>query len=481
MGIIRDMLKFAPSRVMPAIVGLISIPIITRLFRPDVYGDYILTMTTVGVLLAVVEWVANSIIRFHPAYEREKRLGEFYGTVFLSQGATVFALMALFLGGLFLARGGMSPGFYSMMQLGALVFVLFSIYDVLQEIVRSKAKIAWYSAFDIWRSVATFGIGLWLILSLGFHIDGLLWGAIFSLGLVAPCLWVVAMRGFPLSKMKYSRRLVGEMAHFGTPLVAGQLAGMILGVSDRYILKLYTGGDAVGVYSAAYVLCEKSVMLMASLFMLTSSTRLYTLWERHGEPACRDYVRSMTRYQLILGIPAVVGLSVLAKPILVLLVAPEYQMGYRIVPLIAAGAFCLGLQQRFQAGYLLHKKTATITLAIVIAGIVNLALNFLFVPRYGYMAAAWTTLGCYGVLLAMMAVFSRRFFVWEFPFASLWRVVASSALMGAGVHFLNGWLHFHLAVDLVICVIVGVASYFSLLFVFGERNHSNRELQDEDA
>jgi hypothetical protein len=80
-GFLKDAAKYLPAQIAPAIVGFISIPIITRLFAPEDYGNYSLVMATVMILVTLVGWLSMSIIRFYPAYERDNKLDFFCGNI----------------------------------------------------------------------------------------------------------------------------------------------------------------------------------------------------------------------------------------------------------------------------------------------------------------------------------------------------------------------------------------------------------------
>ena len=73
-GFVKDMLKYLPAQVVPGLVGLVSIPIVTRIFPPAEYGDYSLAAATVMVLSTLFGWLPTSVIRYYPVYEREGRL-----------------------------------------------------------------------------------------------------------------------------------------------------------------------------------------------------------------------------------------------------------------------------------------------------------------------------------------------------------------------------------------------------------------------
>lgn len=143
-------------------------------------------------------------------------------------------------------------------------------------------------------------------------------------------------------------------------------------------------------------------------------------------------------------------------------------MGYQIIPFVALGAFLFGLQQIFQASFVFYKKTGFIAFSIVASGLLNLGLNFLLIPKYGYMAAALTTLISYAFLLFLMIGVSRRFFVWEFPFKTLAKVSLASAVMGAVVYPLGNSLTSSTLVNLILRICVGVVIYCLMVFLLRE-------------
>jgi len=221
------------------------------------------------------------------------------------------------------------------------------------------------------------------------------------MAIILPFLWKKATESVSIRHTKIDPFLVKEMAKYSFPLVVGHLAAWILHLSDRYIIEIFQGSRVVGIYSASYNMANRSIMLIVTLVMLASRPILMHIWEKEGEARSKEFLSKVTRYYLIGCIPAVVGLSVFAKPIILLLTGQQYHEGYKVIPLVALGALFVGLQHRFQNGFLLHKKTGFITFAIATAGLINLGLNFLFVPKYGYMAAAATTLIAYAVLFCL--------------------------------------------------------------------------------
>jgi O-antigen/teichoic acid export membrane protein len=468
-GFLTDMAKYLPAQIVPGMVGLVSIPIVTRLFPPADYGHYSIVMATVMVLSTVFGWLPVSVIRYYPAYERQDRLAVFSTTIVTLGAAAIALLTILYYATLLVLKAWMSMKLWTLLMIGGLLFMMTCTFNLFQAILRSKRFAGHYSAFAVWQSVAGFGLGMVFVLLLGLDIEGLLLGMILGFVPILPLLHRGAVnRDTHVRLGGIDPQAAKATFMYGLPLMVGNLAAWVLALSDRYTLGILRNSSEVGVYSLSYNIADKSLMLLTTLFTITEAAIGMHIWENRGEQASKQFISSVTRFYLLLCIPAGVGLSVLSRPIVSILAGAEYVNGYRIMPFILAGSFLLGLQQRFHWGFLFHQKTAAITLALVIAGLLKVLLNILFVPAYGYFGAAVTTTVCYAALLLLIVAFSRRLFVWKFPFRSLLNIAVASTVMGIVVYSVGHVAGLAPTVRLVVAVFIGVAVYVSVLLALGE-------------
>jgi O-antigen/teichoic acid export membrane protein len=469
----KDIFKYLPSKAVPALIGLLAIPIITRLFEPQDYGNYILTMTTVGLLSLIPgSLLGTSVVRFFAAYEQRSKLGSFYNTLIKGTIACVGGITIIFFGILQLVRTAITLELYHLMSIGVLLFILTSIFGILLHLLNAKQKATAYSCFSIWQVGVGLVFGVAIVLLLKQGIGGLLWGSIGAFVIALPFLFHIAFGRAP-REGTFSKSIAIEMTKYGGPLIIVGLAAWILSLSDRYIIGLYRGSYEIGLYSASYAFGEQTIIMLWSLSMLAGYPLIVNSWETQGKAATQDFVGKLTRYYLLIGFPAALGISILAKPIIAIFTAPAYHEGYRIVPLVVFGAFLLGLQWWAQQGLLLYKRTNIITYAVVGAGLLNIGLNFLLVPEYGYIAAAATTFVSYAFLLMLMIIVSRRFFVWKFPFKSLGKITCASVVMGAVIYPVGNSLTSSTLLTLVVGISVGTVVYLLMLFLL-------REIQEEE-
>lgn len=469
----KDIIRYLPSKVIPALIGLLAIPIITRLFDPQDYGNYILTMTTIGLFSLIPGHLfGTAVVRFFTAYEQQHKLESFYNTLIKATIGCVMGIAVIFFGGLQVVKTAISLELYHLMSIGVLLFILMSIFGVLLHLLNAKQKATAYSSFTIWQTGIGLLFGIMMVLIMKLGIEGLLWGSIVAFMIALPLLFYTAFGKTPLGG-NFSKSIIIEMSKYGAPLIIVGASAWILSLSDRYIIGMYRGSYEVGLYSASYAVGEYTLMMLMSLFMLGGYPSIVNTWESSGKDATQTFVSKLTRYYLIVSLPAAFGLSVLSKPVIEIFTAQTYHEGYQIIPLVAFGAFLLGLQWWAQQGLLLQKKTDIIMYAVLGAGLLNIGLNFLLVPVYGYMAAALTTLVSYAFLLLLMVIASRRFFVWNFPIKSFGKIFCASILMGVVVYSISNTLSSSNLINLISGVLVGIVVYVIILLIM-------RELKNEE-
>lgn len=469
---VKDTAQYFPALLIPAIISLFAIPIITRLFPPDTYGKYTLTIVTLSYLQAFsISAISLSIVRFFPIYQQKKETSKFKLNLIIQTLILSVLISALFLLVLSFLSPHISQDISYLMRVGILLFISTGFVSVLNTLLRSQFRAGWYTFSNIWISAVGTGLGLILVIIFHFGIDGLLWGTIIAAASAIAIIWGISIGKIKFEKSALSLKPAFEMAAYGFPLVPIGISSLLLSNCDRYIIQLFRGSFEVGVYSAGYTAAQSCIIPISALITLAAGPISIHLWETKGEGPTSEFLNRVTRYYLMLAIPAAMGLTVLCKPIIAILTGASYHESYRVVPWVAFGLLLLGLQQWFQSALMYHKKTKVALLYFIPTALLNIVLNFILVPIYGYMAAAITTLVCYIILLALGIIISRRFLIWEFPIKSLLRITVASLIMSGLVFGLSYAIKFSL-LSLLLLVCLGVISYGVVLFFIRELQYS---------
>jgi O-antigen/teichoic acid export membrane protein len=104
-----------------------------------------------------------------------------------------------------------------------------------------------------------------------------------------------------------------------------------------------------------------------------------------------------------------VGITALAREALVLLATPAFYAAAPAVGPLALGVLAYATTHITALQFSLHKRTQYFALYAWLASILNVGLNLLLIPRWGMMAASWTTAAAYAFVTVSYLLTSQRF------------------------------------------------------------------------
>jgi O-antigen/teichoic acid export membrane protein len=474
----KDMATYLPSRLLPALTAFITTPILTRLFPPTEYGNWALALGVSEFLVALAcSGFGSAAIRFFPAYKTKSELSIFFATLSVCVGIVIAAVSVVSLSVLFVLRGHLSAALYPLLPVSIMIFVVQALFTVFMAVVRAQERSRLFTAFQLFFNYGSLGVGLLLVVVFGLRVEGLLWGIFLTILLALPCLLLLTTRGVSIRPMHFRSLDALQIWRYAWPLALGNVAMWGLRLADRYIISLFRPGSEVGLYSVAYNISGKSIDMLVALFLLSVSPMVINTWESQGREATERALAMVTRLYLILCLPAVAGLTVLASPLVALLTAEAYHAGYRIVGYVAFSSFVWGLSHIAHMGVAIKKKARRLAANQIIAASANLGLNLVLIPRFGFVAAGFTTVVGYVTLLALQTYASRPYLTWRFPFRTLRNVVIAAICMAVAVWMIYGMSgnrrEVHLAY-LLLSAIVAVPVYLTCLWWLGEANDDER-------
>ena len=469
---VKNFLKYSPSSFIPALIGFLTIPFLSKIFDPADYGNYILVISIVNVLGIVINAICgDSTVRFFSVYEAREKLKSFYDSVIVLYIFLSALISIIFLLVLQIIQQDINPDLYKLMLAGIPLFILTTAFFVSSRILVVKEYSGIYSFFISLQAILGFLFCVILILIFKMGIIGIIWGYVLSFILLLPFIYRYGFKGNYFGKY-FSKSIFMKLVKYGIPVAITNLAAWVLSFFDRYVLGFFWGSAQVGIYSASYSLSEMTMTILLNLFMLAGFPVIVKIWETNGKTSTNSYISKLVRYYLLMSIPLAFGLSVLSKPLIEIITSPAYYGGSVIIPLVVFGALFLGMQWWVLLGLLLNNKTHIVAILVLIAGIVNIITNFIFIPKYGFIGAAFSTFISYFVLLLLMTWFSRPLLKWEFPVKSFLKILISSIGMSIVLYFIS----IILAIStfyLILESIIGILLYLSILFIL-------REFKDEE-
>lgn len=180
------------------------------------------------------------------------------------------------------------------------------------------------------------------------------------------------------------------------PLIFHTLAKNILDVSDRSMISIYCGKEKVGIYGTVYLISNLSLIVWTAINN-AFVPYLYEKLEKSRKKDIKD-IRKISYLMILFYGIVCIGLTAVAPEVIKILATEEYYDAMYLIPPIAAGIFLTCVYNLFANVILFHKKSVGVMCGTIIAAVINVGLNAVFIPRYGYVAAAYTTLLAFIVL-----------------------------------------------------------------------------------
>lgn len=425
-----DTAKYAVAAFCGSGLYLASLPIISRLASPAEFGRYLLAVATVGVLTSLsVGWITPGIMRFWPRYVDQHV--ETFNATWLRLGLRSTAAISVLLFAVLAATT-----WFDRVEAGflALVFATESILLLLASLLKAARRLNWYLGITCWTNAARLALGVLLVVTTNQKTSALLAGWLIANAVAVGTLlrWRSTLAVGPLGGAPSSREIARELAQYGLPALGMVLLVMVLSVSDQYVLAIFRGPEDVALYAAAYALSERSLFQIVSIITMAGGPLMFHTWEQQGADHSRALLEDLSAYFLLLGVPATVGLWVLARPVVQAFLPPAYAEAYRVVGPVAVGGLFWGVMHSYMYALGLFKRSDLQAMCLLPAASLNVILNVMLVPRFGVIASAWVTAACYAVALITTFVVSRRFLRWRFPMRSF-VIVGSASLAMAGV------------------------------------------------
>jgi O-antigen/teichoic acid export membrane protein len=196
------------------------------------------------------------------------------------------------------------------------------------------------------------------------------------------------------------------MLPYGLPLVPGLLAIWAMAYADRLILARSAGTDDVGLYAIANRVTQPLTLVASAITIAYYPLMLDAARDRPDDE--RRLRRQVATGSLILGLGISVVLVALA-PEIVRVLAPGYEGATESIGPLAVGLSLYVLVSILFGSFLLLRRTALITALTIIAGIGNVLLCIVLVPRLGSLGAALGTAGGYALLAGLSLWFGLRY------------------------------------------------------------------------
>lgn len=415
----NQVLIYIPGTVFPLIISLISSAIYTRVFSTAEYGKFSLAISITALTTTLsYQWLQQAISRYLPSQISAQSRAEIKEAVVGSFALIIIFQFILLLVAFILYYTRFDKNLTQLALSSSLLIIVMSLFVPMTVIFQAEMNAKRYTLYNLINSILKLTLGAGIVFLFYGEAGGLVWGYVLSYLLLIPILWHHTQ--LPSLSILFSRqnlasiwRKVKQFAAYGAPMIGWFFASNILSVGDRYLIQFFKGTSEVGIYSANYSLVAGSVSLIALPIQLAAHPFLVKAWSDNDKEGTLKWLGIIIEYSISLGILLIGCILLFSKDIAYLLLGPEFRQGHTIMPIVFSGILF------WQLGTYTHKplefaeRTQLMMLFCLVAACFNVILNVIFIPKFGYVAAAYTTVLSYILYNILVTIAGRKIVRWH--------------------------------------------------------------------
>ena len=233
-------------------------------------------------------------------------------------------------------------------------------------------------------------------------------------------------------RLNFNTNLWKQMMVYSMPLIIAGMGGMINETFDRLMLLWWLPGSdtyreqQVGIYNACYKL-SLLITLFVQAFRMGAEPFFFKQAEQ-GSPQ-KMYARVMKFF--VITISVVFLLITLFIPVWKYFIGEKYWVGLAVVPILVLANMSLGIYYNLSIWYKLANRTMAGATITIIGAAITCLINYLFIPRFSYMASAWATFLCYFSMMALSYVWGQK--VYPVPYA--WKKLLAYMVIALLLYF----------------------------------------------
>jgi len=457
---LKDSLFYAIPSFFSRGIALILIPLYTRVLSPADYGalDLLLVFASLINLTIALE-ISQGVARFfssEPNLESKQRYGQ---TAFLFTVACYsffLAVTSLYSEELSLVVMATNK-FESEFQIGLFYIWANGIFILVHNQFRWALRSKRYALTSLISSFITAIVSVWLAYFLSWGLKGLLYGML--TGVTVGCLYSLYYLHY-LLKFQFDSKKLKDMLAFSSPLVLSGIAVFLSMYIDRIMINHFLSLSDVGLYGVAFRLA--SVVGLVMVGFRGALTPL--IYKHYKEASTPQQLALIFRVFIAIALLFLLLLSLFSQEILELLVTESY---YSIAPLMVllASAILLSNMYIFSPGISIEKKTHLILWVNVVGALLNIMLNWIFIPLWGLSGAAFATLLGYCCSFCMYMMLGQYYYYIPHNWLSLFSGVFVTLALGYGVSLIDLISPFTIVLK-ILTLILGLVSLVIVRLIF---------------
>ncbi|MBX3141212.1 MAG: oligosaccharide flippase family protein [Trueperaceae bacterium] len=377
--------------VVGQLFSFLVLPFVTRALSPEAYGTYALALAISSLVsMVATSWIRNVALTLY--YERLKlgrTKGFFIGLVSLQAGGFTLLYLLTLLGMVMLGR---TPEELRVMLSAGGMALVGDVAVLSTMLLRAERRTIAFGVAEVGGALLRFGLTL-LGIALGYRTAEMLFNVAalgyLVAGVVAVCTLWPRLQG----SARIDRAGVREVLAHGPGALPYSIADWAERLADRLIIEGFLGTAAVGIYSIAYTVGERTIGALTNAVFMMAWPNILEASKAGSKREAALAVREAQELFVWFSLGPTLFLVAYGPFLLDWFTGASYSSGGSIVPIVAASMWLGGLTTYWNRHMEIDKRYGLLSTIRLVGAAFNVGLNFVLIPTMGIIGAAWATLG----------------------------------------------------------------------------------------
>lgn len=447
MKLLKKLFSFSVGSLSAAIIGVISVPILTRIIEPSEYGIATIFLTIGSLLSAIAIFgLDQAFIRFF--YEKNK-INLFKKTLFIAIIISFLLTVILFVFNQSISKYIYSSGSYALLlTLYIFIFVVYRFSNLILRMLQFGYR---YSLIQAMQKILEFLFILTFALVFSPNHYSILLGTMITMIALTALSLLMSKSFWMESQINKSRIHYKKLLLYSYPLMISTLMALLFQSIDKFVLNYWGSSEELGIYSAGF-------KLIAVLNILQSSFAIFwapvSLEHFNKNPDNRNLYSNVAK-TMTLTMLSVAIIIILLKDVLVLFLGIEYQSASALVPALVLMPIMYTMSETTVQGINFSMKTHLHIIVSSISLIINVVLSFTLIPIFGMEGAALSI----GISYISFYLTRTYFGLKHFPFDIKFKETISIIVL------LLVWIILIMLFDNKLILITGAIIIFNILVI----------------
>ena len=456
-NLIKDIFIFAVGGIGSKLLLFLLVPLYTNVLTKEEYGTADLVSTVAELIIPFLSVVIyDAVLRFGLSkYERKE---DVLVVALIVWGASwVVGLLIIPAVHLYpvLLDWKWYLYFYVNVNIGS---------SILLNYIKAKGLNKLFTIINITQTAILVALNILFLVVLKWNIAGYLLSSILSIGLSLLIIFVAGKVLTDLKIAKFDFQLLKRMLKYSFPLILNNVSWWVIHSSDKIMLELMVGVVALGIYTVA----TKIPSLINVVISFVSSAWNISATKEMEDSNDVKFYSEVFEYLTLFVFGACIFIVFIIKPFMSVYVGKEFNEAWQYAPLLLVSAVFSAISSYCGSLYGALKKPMHSMLTTLLAAVINIALNLIFIPQYGIWGAIVGTIVAYFIIAIVRLIDVLRYVKLDLCYPLL--VVNGLIIIGQAVFVsLDCYKYIISTISLVLFILLNMKTVKSIFYKIRKR------------